>query len=125
MHLRVAEKRVLPFGEVMGVIDDLKEAKTDDDYVEEQIDRYQNYSQANSFFEPLDENGSEECNQQERNANLVLERLRSERIFDDVSGCISRRKRDGNNEVCTDKAKQHKNEEFAFPAGQQMLEHRN
>src|SRR5207342_2231824 len=102
------------------------EGDGDHDQVEGQVDGHQPDRDPNGLGEALEEDPAQQPDQQQRDGNLVtVEEAGDQRVLQDMGGGVGSRERDGDDEVGSHEAEQHKDEELALPPRQQPLQHRD
>ena len=104
---------------------DLHESDADHDGVQRQVDADDPDGEADRFLEALEEHRAQPDQQQERERDRVVDPRGNERVADDVRGGVGGRQRDRDDEVRRGEAEQAQDEGLAFPARQQLLEHRD
>ena len=114
-----------PLADVLRVCGDLHETAPDDDRRQTEVCRDQHDRDPDGFFEALEEDGTEEGEQDQRDGDLLTaEDALEERVLDEVSARVGRRQGDRDDKAGRDEADEHEDEQFARPIGEQPFEHR-
>src|SRR5690242_2545093 len=109
----------------MRMTDEFKKAIPDDDHIQRQVSADEAHCNSDRFLKAAQKDQTEHGDQSDRDAELMFQHLRRKRVFYDVRRGIGSGKRDSDDEVSSDETEQHEDKEFALPARQQMLEHRD
>ena len=107
----------------VGLLEHMKDADEGNDQVEREIDSHENDGDVDCFFKALEEDGAQDGKQDEGDAHLVLQGVRSVGIVDKVGRRVRRRKSHGDDEIGGGKAQQDEHKYFAGPPREQLLEH--
>src|ERR1041384_1583177 len=113
MNIGMDQQGMLPIREMKWMNCQLVQTETENNDIQEEINKYKDHRNANGLFKSFQKNGSEQCNENECHANLVLESNGSERVFDDVCSGISRRQGNGDDEISGYESQQHQYKQFA------------
>ncbi len=117
------EQVALPIRERLWIGDERKQLPANDDDVQADVQRHEQDRQPDGFPKSLQKDRPEHPDQQERDANGVLDPVRHERVLDDVRRRVRGRERNGDDVVRGGKPEQTEHEDLAAPPGQEVLQH--
>src|SRR5689334_6009682 len=109
----------------MRMTEELEEAIPDDNHIERQVSADERDCNSDRLFKAAQKDDAQHGNQSNRDPELMLQRLRHERVLDYVRRSVSRGERDRDDEVSSHESEQHQDKQFSLPARQQVLEHRD
>ena len=112
-----------PGAEQIRMTDDVSAQDDQQHEVEAQVDPHDEHGEPDGFAKAAQEHRAQEGEEQQGDADLVVQHVGHERVLDDVRGGVRGGERDRDDEVGESEAEEDEHEHLALPAREQLLEH--